>query len=153
MTSLNIKYVNEAKDGKKYGSIKTAEGATYMLPAGMRGVFQPGTTVDVPVKQETWGKDADAKVVHIISGRPGSAGSGAVAQHSPPPYPPTNTSQPAPPPAGSARMSNADGKDVMITTIALMKSFIETGTFGLTDLPALEAACIPAAKRIVGASQ
>lgn len=150
MTQITAKYVNAAKEGKRYGSIKTPDGVSYMLPVGMQDAFQAGQTYDVPVKQETWGKDADAKVVNIISGRPGSAGSGAVAQPAPAPTP-SAAPAPAPRANGSARM--LDAKDVQITTIALMKSFIETGKFGLTDLPVLEQACIPAAKRIVGASQ
>ncbi len=156
MTQLNIKYVNPAKEGKRYGTIKTQEGQTYMLPVGMTDAFQPGTTVEVPVKQETWGKDAEAKVVHIINGRP--AGSmaqvpnaatlpAAAPQAAPPPQQPTASTH------GFVRPTGTCNKDVLITATALMKSFIETGNFGLTDLPALEAVCIPAAKRIVGASQ
>jgi hypothetical protein len=146
MTQLNIASVNEGGAGKKYGTLKTTEGAVYMLPVGLNGVFQAGTTVDVPVKQETW-KDKQTgqqQLKHIINGRPGAAGSGVVAQPTP---------QPSPPPAQSARMTNTQpDKDVLITATALMKSFIETGNFGLTDLETLMKACVPAARLMVRAA-
>lgn len=55
MTQITAKYVNPAKEGKRYGTIKTPEGQTYMLPVGMTDAFTQGQTYDVPVKQETWG--------------------------------------------------------------------------------------------------
>jgi hypothetical protein len=146
MTTLNIASINEGGEGRKYGTLKTKEGATYMLPVGMNGVFQAGTTVDVPVKQETWKdkKTGQPELKHIINGRPGSAGSGAVAQPAP---------QQAAPAAQSARLTNTQpDKEVLITATALMKSFIETGQFGLTDLETLMKACVPAARLMVKAA-
>lgn len=155
--------VTEVKDGaNKYGNLKATNGAVYMFPVGMNGVFQPGQTYDVPVKTENWKdkRSGELEKKYIITGRPGSAGSGAVAQPAVEPAPMDihgnphlaaareigNPPTPRPaPPAGNSR-------DVQIASIALMKSFIETGKFGLTDLPMLEGACIPAAKRIVAGS-
>ena len=149
MTQITAKYVNPAKEGKRYGTIKTPEGQTYMLPVGMTDAFQQGGTYEVPVKQETWGKGDEAKVVFIINGRP----AGSVAQMPAAAALPPAVPQAATPQAQAPRSTGGCNKDVLITATALMKSFIEAGQFGLTDLPALEAVCIPAAKRIVGASQ
>ena len=148
MTHINVASV---KDGtNKYGNLTTSEGAKYMFPVGMNGVFQAGQSYDVPVKQETWTdkKTGQAEVKYIITGRPGSAGSGVVAQ----PGPSANAPRPAAPPAQSARMLPPCDKDVLITSTALMKSFIETGQFGLTDLDQLMKACVPAARLMVKAA-
>jgi hypothetical protein len=61
--------------------------------------------------------------------------------------------QPTPPAAQSARLTNTQpDRDVLITSTALMKSFIETGQFGLTDLETLMKACVPAARLMVKAA-
>lgn len=143
MTVIVAKYVNPAKPDKKFGSIVDAGGAKFMLPVGMQDAFAAGQTYDVPTSQKKWGDS----VVTVIEGRPGAAGSTNPA--TPPP-----AANPAPPAAPRpAYNGNGNGgnvsKDVQIATIALMKSFIESGSFGLTDLPALEAACIPTARSIV----
>lgn len=146
MTTLNIASLSEGGPGRKYGTLKTKEGATYMLPVGLNGVFQAGTTVDVPVKQETWKdkKTGQDELKHIINGRPGAAGSGVMAQPAP---------QQSAAPAQSARLTNTTpDRDVLITATALMKSFIETGQFGLTDLETLMKACVPAARLMVKAA-
>jgi hypothetical protein len=57
MTHVAIKYVNDAKPGKKYGSIKDTEGNTYWVPAGMVAQFQPNTNVDINLSQQTWGQN------------------------------------------------------------------------------------------------
>ena len=138
MTALSIKYVNPAKDGKKYGTIKTTDGASYALPAGMADAFQPGTTVEVPTEQQKWGDN----VVHVIKGRPaGSMAQAPGAANLPDAHP--NTFRPAPASNGGTH------KDVQIACVALMKSFIESGKFGVTDLDLLEAACLTAARSIV----
>lgn len=140
MTTITAKYVNKPlKPDGKYGNIVDPAGAKFFFPIGMLDAFAAGNTYDVPTAPKKWGQD----VVTVIEGRPGSAGSGVVAQPAPiaaPIVTPTPT-----PPVGASR-------DVQIASIALMKSFIETGKFGLTDLPMLEGACIPAAKRIVAGS-
>ena len=59
MTVINIKYVNPAKDEKKYGSIVGTDQTRYMVPAGMVHQFQTGSTVDVPTKTEKWGESID----------------------------------------------------------------------------------------------
>jgi hypothetical protein len=81
MTTLNIQYVNEAKPDKKYGTIKTRDGESYALPAGMAGVFQPNTTVEVSTQDQKWGD----KVVHVIMSRPanGNAAQAAAAPAAP----------------------------------------------------------------------
>jgi hypothetical protein len=137
MTTIVAQKIWPAKAGKKFGSIIDPEGAKFMLPVGMQDAFVAGQTYDVPTSKKKWGED----VVTVIEGRPGSAGSGVVAQ-------------PAPQPATqSARQTNTQpDRDVLITSTALMKSFIETGQFGLTDLETLMKACVPAARLMVKAA-
>jgi len=144
MTVIVAKYVNPAKPDKKFGSIVDASGAKFMLPVGMQDAFAAGQTYDVPTSQKKWGDS----VVTVIEGRPGAAGSTNPAT---PPAAPAPAPQAAPRPAynGNGNGNGSVSKDVQIATIALMKSFIESGSFGLTDLPALEAACIPTARSIV----
>lgn len=147
---MKIKYVNQPKkaDGK-YGNIKMDNGDTYFVNVGNLNKYAVGMDITPPATPTKWGDN----VVQVIPPHydPTAANQNATQPPATPSAPPPTSA----PPSGhnSARMSNADGKDVMITAIALMKSFIEGGNYGLTDLPALEAACIPAAKRIVTASQ
>lgn len=140
MTTIIAKYVNPPKPDKKYGSIKTPEGVSYMLPAGMVDAFVQGATYDVPVKQETWGKGDDAKVVNIIAGRPGSAGSGVVNQQ---PAPQAAASA-APPPMRSARMGDTNDMSIFVTGI--VGRAMGSGKFGATDIDALTKCAIAAYK-------
>ena len=139
MTTIVAQKIWAAKPGKKFGSIIDPSGAKFMLPVGMQDAFMQGQTYEVPTSMKKWGED----VVTVIEGRPGSAGSGVVAQPTPP----------QPVPVQSARLTNTTpDKDVLITATALMKSFIETGNFGLTDLETLMKACVPAARLMVKAA-
>lgn len=149
MTQISIASISEGGPGRKYGTLKTTAGAIFMLPVGLNGVFQAGSTVDVPVKQETWKdkKSGQDELKHIINGRPGAAGSGAIATPNPALAPDHLNLAPLPRPA----VSHPD-RDVLITATALMKSFIETGKFGLTDLDSLMKACVPAARLMVKAA-
>lgn len=149
MTTITAKYVNRPlKPEGKYGNIVDASGAKFFFPIGMLDAFAPGQTYEVPTAPKKWGQD----VVTVIEGRPGSAGSGVVAQPNGTPAP-----QPTPPPRQAPAPSyNGNGnyaKDVQIATIALLKSFIEAGKIGLTDLPTAETVCLAAAKRIVEAAK
>jgi hypothetical protein len=141
MTTINVSNVREGTN--KYGNLQTTDGGKYMFPVAMNGVFQAGQSYDVPVKQETWKdkKTGQDEVKYIITGRPSSVGATA-AQPAP---------RQAPAPAQSSRMAMCD-KDVLITATALMKSFIETGKFGLTDMDVLMKACVPAARLMVKAA-
>lgn len=144
MTMIVADKVWPAKEGKKFGSIIDPSGNKFMMPVGIQDAFQRGQTYDVPTSQKKWGTD----VVTVIEGRPGAAGSTHPATPNPN-APPPPAAQPAPP--QSARLAAVD-KDVLITATALMKSFIETGTFGLTDLETLMKACVPAARLMVRAA-
>lgn len=138
MTVLSIQYVNEAKPDKKYGTIKTREGESYALPAGMSGVFQPNTTVDVPTQDQKWGD----KVVHVIMGRP---------SNTPQPAPPSPPPAPqAPAPNGMARQSNIDAKDFTIFVTGVVGRAMGSGSFGVTDIDLLTKAAIAAYRANIG---
>jgi hypothetical protein len=134
MTTLNIQYVNEAKPDKKYGTIKTRDGESYALPAGMAGVFQPNTTVEVPTQDQKWGD----KVVHVIMGRPANSNAAPAA------------AAPAPPiaPAASARM--ADPKDTLIFVTGVVGRAMGSGSFGVTDIDLLTKAALAAYRTNLG---
>lgn len=132
MTTLNIQYVNEAKPDKKYGTIKTREGESYALPAGMSGVFQPNTTVEVPTQDQKWGD----KVVHVIMGRPAN-GNAPPPQPTPPPVTQTNGHA-----TGTARMS--DPKDTLIFVTGIVGRAMGSGQFGITDIDLLTKAALAA---------
>lgn len=161
MTQITVKYLNP-RDGNRPPSIKGEDGKFYTIPDDKYHLYRVGQTFDAPVNSVPAKKpdrNGNPAVFHRIADwfdPTGSNGTNvappAQPPAAPPSPPPTNWQRPAPPQAnGSARL--LDAKDVQITTIALMKSFIETGKFGLTDLPMLEQACIPSAKRICGGSQ
>lgn len=149
MTQINIAKVYEAGAGKKYGTVQDANGAKYLLPAGLAGVFQAGQTVDVPIKTENW-KNRDTgqpEPKQIINGRPGAAGSGAVAQPAPtPPAPPPAAPAPAAAPAGhnSARMSNDDPKDIFIFVTGVVGRAMGSGKYDVTDIDLLTKAALEA---------
>jgi hypothetical protein len=143
MTTIVAQKVWTAKAGKKFGSIVDPTGARFMLPVGMQDAFVEGQTYEVPTSQKKWGED----VVTVIEGRPGSAGSGAIAQPTPQP------SAPAPRPAYNGNGNGGDSRDVQIATIALMKSFIEAGKVELKDLDLVEKVCMASARSIVAGSK
>jgi hypothetical protein len=151
MTIVLPRYVNPAKPGKKYGTLKTADGSQYMLPAGMENAFESGVSVDVPLRTETWGKGDDAREVQIINGRPsGSMGQNSQSQsgnagiHA-------SVQQGVTYSSPSARQETVD-KDLLITTTALMKSYIEAGHIPLENIDHLMAVCVETARKMVRAA-
>ena len=90
MTVINIKYVNPAKDEKKYGSIVGTDQTRYMVPAGMVHQFQTGSTVDVPTKTEKWGES----IVTIVAGHANGS--------------PSHPKSPKPPPSGQRGSAHRD---------------------------------------------
>lgn len=133
---MKIKYVNKPKkpDGK-FGNIKGDDGETYFVNVGCLGKYQVGMEITPPFENKKWGQD----VVKVI----------------PPHFDPSansNAPEPDRPAGNSARLSPSPDKDVLITATALMKSYIETGKFGLTDLDTLMKACVPAARLMVKAA-
>lgn len=132
MTVLNIQYVNEAKPDKKYGTIKTRDGESYALPAGMSGVFQPNTTVEVPTQDQKWGD----KVVHVIMGRPANANT--------PPAVPAQQPSPQPAPTGHGTARQTDPKDMLIFVTGVVGRAMGSGNFGVTDIDLLTKAALSA---------
>lgn len=129
MTTISIKYVNPAKEGKKFGSIKSVEGDTYWVPAGMVSGFQPGTTVDVPTKTEKWG----ANIVNIVAGH-----AGGTPQDLPgwakPIVPRTPSPAPAPAPAPAAIPTPIGSKDALIFVTGIVGRAMGSGQFKSGDI-------------------
>ena len=63
------KYVNPAKEGKKYGTIKLEDGTSYAVPASLISRFSPGVSADIEWAEQTWGKDK-VRVVGGITAAP-----------------------------------------------------------------------------------
>ena len=64
---IAIQYVNPAKTGKKFGNVKTPDGAVYWVAKEMEGRMSAGGTYDVEVEDQTWGANA-VKVVKSVKG-------------------------------------------------------------------------------------
>lgn len=59
---VRAKFVNEAKPGKKFGSIVGEDDTRYPCPAALVGQFIKGHVYEVAIKNETW----DGKAVQIV---------------------------------------------------------------------------------------
>jgi hypothetical protein len=71
---IKVKFVNEAKDGKKYGSIVGQDDTRYPCPKNLVGRFVKGQTYEIETKSETWG-DKDVTVISgVKSNGNGAAG-------------------------------------------------------------------------------
>ena len=67
----NIKYINDPKPGGKYGSIKTAQGITIMVPPDLLPGFRVGMSCEISTKQQTWGTGTpDERLVTIATSGP-----------------------------------------------------------------------------------
>ncbi len=141
---ITVAFVNRPNKNPKFGSIKGEDGIYYSVGADVLDRYRKGMTFDAPVASREYGGKTyfsipdsfDPNTVGAIIPQPNGHVASNVANNSP-----------APP-----RQNGYVDKDVLITTTALMKSFIETGQFGLTDLEALETACMASAKRLVKAA-
>jgi hypothetical protein len=127
MAQINIKWVNPAKEGKKFGSLVDVSGAKYMCPAALVSQFQPGTTVDVPVQSAKWGAD----VVEVIQGHAQATATSTSAWSKPQaPEParsvPANYSTPA--------SGNMDRKDALIFVTGTVGRAMGSGKFAAGDL-------------------
>lgn len=134
---------------KNSGGFKGTDGVNYYCEIGAYHMLAEGTTYEANARPYT-SKSGKSSFIMPKDWHPPATIVGGAPPTSPP-HPPTNTSQPAP--QQSARLTNTTpDRDVLITATALMKSFIETGQFGLTDLETLMKACVPAARLMVKAA-
>lgn len=134
MTVIAIKYADDAKAGKKYGSIKTADGTKFLVPVGMNGVFKAGTTVDVPLKTEAWTD------IPIVAGHPGSAGSTHPATPAPAAAAQPATQLPGVPAARTG--GNDTGGQIFVTGV--MQRMMTTGKWDVHDIPNITQALVAA---------
>ena len=103
MAQINIKWVNAAKEGKKFGSLVDVDGTKYMCPAGIVSQFRPGTTVDVPTQQAKWGVD----IVNVIAGHAQASAPSTAAW-----------SKPQAPAVAAAATGSMDRKDALIFVVS-----------------------------------
>jgi len=141
MTAITIESFRLNQSGKS-GTIKGADGKGYFYAPWQEKFLKAGETIDAPVTESEW----QGKTTYWLAKTWPSKDQQNAARSQPPA--PAST---AAPPQQSARVSYCD-KDILITATALMKSYIETGNYGLTDLDALMKACVPAARLMVKAS-
>ncbi len=124
-------------DGKPNGGFKGTDGKTYKCDAATYGHLHEGMTFESNVKPSEW----QGKTFYWL----------------PKNFTPDNTvGAIIPQPNGTAspvgRPANGYGdKDVLIVAQVLLKGFLSTNQFGLTDLETLEGTCVASAKRIVAA--
>lgn len=52
--NINVKYVNQPGEGKKRGTLKTADGELYGVMVGMLGQFTPNNTYDVTYSERPY---------------------------------------------------------------------------------------------------
>lgn len=134
---ITVAYVNQPKQGYSFGSIKGTNGAYYNVNGEDLPRYRTGMTFDVQPEEKT------SKQGKVYLWMPKGFDPGAT------PSPQVNMAPAAGGPNGQAIAGGA--KDVCIVAQVLLKGFLATGQFGLTDLPALETACVQSAKRIVDA--
>lgn len=127
MTVISIKYVNPAKEGKKFGSLKSVEGETYWVPAGMVSGFTAGTTVDVPTEVQKWG----ANMVNVVSGAARASTEQAPWQK---PAPAAAPRPQAPVPAPVATNTPINNKDALIFITGVVGRAMGSGQFKSGDI-------------------
>ena len=132
----NVKYVNAAKDGKKFGSVVDNAGTRFMVPTAMVSQFEAGKTYDVPTKQEKWGESLVTVVAGFAS--PAAAGSSQPQPYVPPPRAQIATYTPGPAP------SNSDHKDALIFVTGLVGRAMGSGKFVASDMTDLTSEAVKA---------
>lgn len=151
--------VDEVSRGEKSTGLK-CEGKWFKVQNRMVNYYTVGRTYQVEVEPSEF----NGKWYHWIKNAPKTAASapqpatphaalrqaGAIENERVDGAASSNWQRPAPPIGHNG--NGYSNKDVQIAAIALMKSFIEGGQFGLTDLDALIKACVPAARQIVRVS-
>jgi hypothetical protein len=79
-----IKYLNPPREGGKYGSLKSTNGITIMVPPDLLQLFALGTTVEISTKQQTWGAGTqDERLVTIATSGPLQGNTGSVQNMGP----------------------------------------------------------------------
>lgn len=125
MTQIAIRYVNPAKPGKKYGSVKDSAGNTFWVPKDMVAAFQANTTVDVPTNEQTWGDN----VVQVVTARPTAAQQAAASEQA---------------------ATHDAHKDAQIFICAVVGRAMGSGKFETQDVPLLAKAALAAWNEIKG---
>lgn len=130
MPTINIKYVNPANPGKKYGSIKDANGVSYFVAKDEVSRFQPGTTVSIETETQDW----SGKSVTVVKSGPATAGPGPTITREGVSTP-TNTYSPPP------RAAN-DSRQIFVTGV--VGRAMGSGKFEPSHIEALTVAAMAA---------
>jgi hypothetical protein len=75
--NIKVKFVNEAKDGKKFGSIVGSDDTRYPCPKDMVSKFVKGQSYDIETKAEKWGEND----VQVIKGIKTNGATGGTSGH------------------------------------------------------------------------
>jgi hypothetical protein len=148
---IEVAFVNRPSKNPKFGSIKGTDGIYYSIGADVLDRYRKGMVFDAPVSS----REYQGKTYYSIpdSFDPVQQLGGTNEDYRTAARSQPNGHAPAQALVAQARGGGYVDKDLLITTTALMKSFIETGQFGVTDLETLlEPACTASAKRLVKAA-
>ncbi len=124
-------YVDGAKPGKKYGTIKDTAGARFLIPFGVEGMFAKGQPVNIRYEHESWCKDG---IVRAVNGQ--QLNSAAPA----PPLPATQQTV-AQAPLTPPRASDT-AEEIFVTGI--VGRAMGSGQFSVTDIALLAKAATQA---------
>jgi hypothetical protein len=81
---INVKYVNPAKPGGKWATLKTVTGELIMCPPDLLQHFRPGEVIEANTKQQTWfAGTPQEELKTIISSVPQQGHTGAVQNMGP----------------------------------------------------------------------
>lgn len=131
--TITPKYVNAPKEGKKYGTIKTAEGMSYAAGASITSQCQPGVPVTLEWEGQQW-SGSPVMVVNRIVQQQASGHNGTTTM---PPNPPPPTHDPYAPAVQQhqgARYPRPTWTDRQIFVLGMAQRTMQTGQFPLTEL-------------------
>jgi hypothetical protein len=106
MQTIDVKYLNPAKTGKKFGSVVDTSGARYVVPERLIAQLKAGECFECEIAEKLWGGDLVKVVEHITPKLPPNGANGISTGR----LPPVSAS-----------------KDETVFVLALVKSFIEAG--------------------------
>lgn len=116
--TVQVRYVNRPKPGKKMGSIKTADDVYFSVHPSKLGYFQPGGTYDI----EYSSREYNGTVFYTVENIANSDG----AVPAPAPRAQQRSASPATQAAPAQFMKNPKEQE-QIFCVAIMKSMIEAG--------------------------
>lgn len=136
--TITPKYVNPPKEGKKYGTIKTADGMSYAAGPAVTSQCQPGVPVTIEWEGQQWSGSPVMVVNRVVAPAAGAPtpnqGHGSPnGMYAPPPNPPPPTHHPDAAPSRHAGYQPT-WTDRQIFVLGMAQRTMQTGQFPLTEL-------------------